>query len=172
MKQIFRRCYKTGAIALALIALLATTRTGAIAQAVKAALVRDADNPALAPYRQFFQYNWTALQGDSLVTTVPAGKRLVIEYVSYRSGADGGDQLTSAELRNGYYEDNGAIYFEIHPPHTGWQTPFEPNYSEQDGSQMVKAYFEPGTEVWLRTQHSTNNSRWINLTVNGYFVAP
>jgi len=165
----FGRFHKAGAILLALAALLLISRTGAVAQAVRAALVRDVDNPALAPYRQYFEVSWTALQDDVLVTTVPAGKRLVIEHLSYRTGSTGNDEFTAGMLRNGYYLTNAAILLEVHPPHASWNGV---GYTEQDGSQAVKAYFEPGTEIWLRIFHNTNNSRYLELTLNGYYVTP
>ncbi len=53
---------------------------------VRAALVRDADNPALAPFSGVVGFSFNALNTQGLLTTVPAGKRLVVENVSYVSG--------------------------------------------------------------------------------------
>ena len=49
---------------------------------VRAALVRDADNPALAPFRGRVDFDLCCINDGRLMTTVPAGKRLVIEYIS------------------------------------------------------------------------------------------
>src|SRR5258708_30270651 len=49
---------------------------------VRAALVRDVDNPALAPFSGTVRFSFSGLNTQALLTTVPAGKRLVVEHVS------------------------------------------------------------------------------------------
>jgi len=139
----------------------------ALVQVVNTVGVQDIDNPARAPYGQFFETEWTPIQTDVLVTTVPAGKRLVIEYISYLTSSHGTDEFAGGFIRKGFYETNAAIVLEVHPPHASFNLG---DSTQQDGSQMVKAYFDPGTEIWLRVFHTTNNMRALLLTLNGYYV--
>ncbi len=67
--------------AAALVSVVATHP--AVAQAVEAALMRDADNPARQPFQAASQGRiFTEGYEPSVIAKVPGGKRLVIEYAS------------------------------------------------------------------------------------------
>jgi hypothetical protein len=168
MNDTWKRLLKFAALPLVVLALVAFTHTEVAAQ-VKAALVRDIDTPALSPFRAVLDFSWIALQEDKLLTTVPAGKRLVIEHLSYRTLSTGGDQFVAGVLKIGYFGFNPEVYLQINPPHASWNGAA---WSEQDGSQPVKAYFDAGTEVWLVVHHNTNNTRYLTLVATGYYVTP
>src|SRR5882724_9079818 len=111
---------------------------------VRAALVRDSDNPALAPFSGVASFNFSALNTQALITTVPAGKRLVIEHVSFVSGGASSNQLVYAGLRNSQF---GAVVLvlPINAPHLS----VTPGLTLQDNSLPVRAYFEAGQDVWV-----------------------
>jgi hypothetical protein len=134
---------------------------------VRAALVRDIDAPALAPFRASVDFNLAALNDQRLLTTVPAGKRLVIEYISYWSYGPTSDQLVFGTLRTGQFGPFAHI-IQINPPHASATS----TLFIQDASLPVKLYFEPGDEVWVSVSHNTGGSRQFQMFVNGYYVTP
>ncbi len=142
--------------------------TPRVVHAITATLVRNIDNPDAAPFSGQVDYDFTFINDQRLLTTVPAGKRLVIDHVSYWSGGATGDQLVFAALRNGQFGPL-ALVLQINPPHP---SALSSTHTIQDGSQPVKAYFEAGQEVWVTASHNTNASRSFFLTVSGHYVTP
>ena len=144
---------------------------GALAQPVmaqvRAALVRDVDTPSLSPVRLAASYDLNSLNDQRLLTTVPAGKRLVIEYVSYWAYAATGTQIVFGALRNGQFGPLSVI-LEIHPAHTSAAT----GLFIQDGSQPVKAYFEAGEEVWVSASKSAGGLAHVEVFVQGHLITP
>ncbi|HWR17212.1 MAG TPA: hypothetical protein VN577_20455 [Terriglobales bacterium] len=134
---------------------------------IRPAMVRDVDTPALTPFFATVDYYFNTLNDQRLLTTVPAGKRLVIEYISYWSAGPIGDQLVFATLRRAQY-GTLMVMMQINPPHPSADS----SYTIQDGSQMVKAYFEAGDQVWVSASHNTNGYRDFNISVFGYYVTP
>lgn len=134
---------------------------------VRAALVRDVDAPALSPFRATVNYQLCCLNDQRLLTTVPAGKRLVIEHISYLSFGPTGDQLVYAALRAGQF---GPVHLVmgVNPLHASASSSF----TIQDASQPVRAYFEAGEEVWVSASHNTGGNRQFELHVAGYYVTP
>ena len=142
------------------------TAGSAVAQAVKAALVRDIDTPALAPLRAGGTLNFAALNDSQLVTAVPVGKRLVIEHMSYQFSGVPSNELIEIVLRNGQF-GQFRHNLEIHPQHAT----LIPTSKVQEGSQAVKDYFEAGEQVWVNAVH-TDNAGTLQWYLTGYFVTP
>jgi hypothetical protein len=134
---------------------------------VRAALVRDIDTPALAPFRASVDFSLGALNDQRLLTTVPAGKRLVIEYISYWSYGPTTDQLVFGTLRSGEFGPFEQM-IQINPPHASAAS----TLFIQDASLPVKVYFEAGEEVWVSVSHNTNGARQFQMIANGYYVTP
>jgi hypothetical protein len=132
---------------------------------VRAALVRDADNPALAPFRGGVNFPLTAINTQRLLTTVPAGRRLVIEHISYWTFGPFGNELIFAALRAGEFGDN-QVLLEVNRPHVSAAS----GIGIQDGSQPARVYFEPGEAVWVSASQNTVASRSIEVRVQGYYV--
>lgn len=128
-------------------------------------VVTSADNPALSPVTLRASFNFTALNNQALLTTVPAGKRLVIDYVSYYSGGSSAGELVFLSLRNGEFGPLLMIA-EINPPHASASA----GLTIQDGSQPAKAYFEAGQEVWFTASRSSGDVRTIDAIVVGHYV--
>lgn len=134
---------------------------------VRATLVRDIDAPALAPFSGAIEYSSTILNDQRLLITVPAGKRLVIEHISYYTASTTGDQFVFGALRRGQFGPL-AIVLEVNAPHAAASTGF----TIQDGSMPVKLYFEAGEEVWVSASHNTGSSRNFRLMAQGHYVTP
>jgi hypothetical protein len=143
---------------------LATPRE-AIAQS-RAALVRDVDTPALQPFRAQAAVSLVALNTQQLVTTVPAGKRLVIEYISWNATNAGSAQIVFAALRSGQF---GAVQqnFQIAAPHVSVTS----GLTLQDGSMPVRVYFEAGEEVWASVSGNNTGSN-LSMQLQGYIITP
>ena len=135
---------------------------------VRAALVRDVDTPALSPFRFGVQYSLTAINEQRLLTTVPPGKRLVIEYISWWGYSAVGTELVYGGLRVGQFGPN-SVMLQVNPPHAS-ATPG--SFTIQDGSQVVKAYFEAGEEVWASVSKSAGGAASIEIRVHGHLVTP
>jgi hypothetical protein len=117
------------------------------------------------PFRSNTIIDFDSLADGALVTTVPAGKRLVIESVSWSSRSPIGDQVTLAALRAGEF-GSILIYVQINPPHASLSA----NFTVQDGSQSVQVYFEAGEEVWLAASSTTTVGSFLNAALLGRLV--
>jgi hypothetical protein len=116
----------------------------AVAQMVKAALVRDVDNPALQPV------------AIPLTDTfkVPSGKRLVIEYVSWRGTANQGFVVAAgiATVTNGV----SLIHYVPGVPVTG----------ENIGGEKVFIVADPGSTVTYQSAGAIGSP----VVLSGYYV--
>jgi hypothetical protein len=156
-----------GTAFLGLLAVIGGTFAKPLWAQVRAAMVRDIDTPALAPYRATVEFSLCCINDQRRLITVPVGKRLVLEHISYYSAGQTGDELIFGAFRNGQFGPM-VVNFEIRPPHASAASGF----TIQDGAMPVKAYFEPGDDVWLSVSHNSGVSRTIQVQVNGYFVTP
>lgn len=156
-----------------MIAVLVAGATGllpadvASAQA-RPAMVRDVDAPALTPFRTGVTFSITGVNSSRLLTTVPVGKRLVIEHISYWGFSSTGTTFVFAALRTGEFGPMRSI-LEIRPPHASATSSF----TIQDASLPVKAYFEAGEQVWVTVSKSSGSGdASIEVTVQGHLVTP
>lgn len=150
--------------------MLAAIGAGSIVPAeaqVRPALVRDVDTPALSPFRTTISVSLVSLNEQKLVTKVPAGKRLVLEHISYWGFSQVGQSLVFAALRTGQFGPMATI-LQINPPHAS-ATPS--SFVLQDGAMPVKAYFEAGEEVWVTVTKTSGNAQF-EIAVQGYLVTP
>lgn len=134
---------------------------------VRPALVRDQDNPALAPVTASTTLVLIPINTQQVLMTVPAGKRLVIEHVSYFASGDASDQLIYLSLRVGSLGEVVHV-FQINPPHTA----FISGTTIQDGGTPIKAYFEAGQDVVVSASHTSNVPRQVQVFVTGYYITP
>ncbi len=159
------------------LALVMTTLCGLVslptqAQVAKPALVRDIDDPALQPFRitQFCG----SVNNASVITcqpaTVPAGKRLVIEFVGFY--ADGGNQdpVVSFRLRVGGQSSNNGFFMVAKPSDFVLQAggvSYNVAYN-----QLVKLDFEAGETIEVNAFYinNTNSQKNFQINLQGYFV--
>ena len=125
-------------------------------------IVRDANAPERQPFSAVVQHGFPTTNVQRLITTVPAGKRLVIEHLTWSAFAPTGQQVIFGSLREGELGRN-VMFLQINPPHISAVS----SLTLQDGSQPVRVYFDAGQEVWSSIS-STNNQGEIQLTVSGH----
>ncbi len=128
--------------------------------------VRDVDNPARQPFQVQVVGDFAdgaSTTGDIPITTVPAGKLLVIEYVSLFGSMLTGQQLVRARLQTG----NPPVYSELRFNIQGGNVEVTRDYFV--GSQF---YAQPGPISCFAERNSTAgaNPASVTFTVSGYFV--
>ena len=127
--------------------------------------VRDVDNPTRQPFHAEVVGGFAdgaSTTGDITIATVPAGKRLIIEYVSGFGEMLGNDSLVSLAVdqfhlritRQGSNADGSRDYFVA--------------------SQLVRMDFShPGEAVSVLGERDSNlgeNPSSVTFTISGYFV--
>ena len=138
-----------------------------LAQARAVLMMRDVDTPALTPFRASLDFPVEFINEQRLVTTVPAGKRLVLQHISYWTYSVDANQFVFGSLRNGELGPN-ALLLQVNPPHAS----ATPGLSIQDGSMPVTVYFESGEEVWLSVSKNTGAFRQFNAQIYGHLITP
>lgn len=156
-----------GAATLTVLAIVGSMAAEPVWAQVRAALVRDVDAPALAPVSLRASFSFNALNNQALLTTVPAGKRLVIDNISYSSGGVNTGQLVFVALRSAEFGPLMTIV-PVNPPHAAASSGF----TLQDASIPTTVYFEAGQEVWLSASRSTGSSRTFEAYITGHYVTP
>lgn len=160
------RWFATGAGTVALAgAFLLGARAPAIAQAVEAALFRDADNPALQPFQAFTSGRvWGAGRHPAIITHVPEGKRLVIEYVSTWI-TDYGSAHYVLEVNT--FRDGRAIRHMV--PLV--QQVNNSTWTDYIAGQPVKLYADPDTDVVVAVQRTGyREASDISTAISGHLV--
>jgi hypothetical protein len=127
--------------------------------------VRDVDSPALQPFRTSLNMSVTALNQQGLLGTVPAGKRLVLEHVSWGASMASGQQFVFAAIRVGEFGPL-AERLEIHPPHVSLSSSF--NF--QEGATPTRQYFEAGDELWVAIPVTSATSARFEIIVSGHLI--
>jgi hypothetical protein len=126
--------------------------------------VQDVDNPARQPFQQ--KMNFNLADGFSEVcmpiATVPAGKRLVIEYVSAKVNIPGGQKLRALNV---FTNLNGDFaYHFLVPTPTG-------AFNEYVAGQQVRLYADPNTQVNICASRDTGDGiAPVQATISGYLV--
>ena len=115
---------------------------------VRAALVRDVDNPALQPVM-------FAIGSNPQTFHVPVGKRLVIEYVSWRG-----------TVNQGFIVAVGLDVFTNGVEGTHY-IPGSPVSGENIGGQKVRIEADPNTVVTYQSAGSIGDG---TVLVSGYYV--
>lgn len=120
--------------------------------------VRDVDTPG----RQAVQFTLSPSSGVSSFSqdqfTVPAGKRLVIEYYSA--------QLTQ-------YPSSGYAYMYMTTSvggNTNYYKVIPPSSTTAPFNQLTRIYADPGTQVTAQVTQSSGTSSGGNLIVSGYYI--
>jgi len=131
-------------------------------------IFQNRDEPARQPFQRFASFQMQApATGAGDTFTVPAGKRLVIEYVSLRTNINtGANQVVSYSLSN---QGGGSLgTFSFVPQPTIDSAIGTTGYIAHG---QLRAYCDPGTNVTITAvRNSTNDSDTVNYTVSGYYV--
>ncbi|HTT36356.1 MAG TPA: hypothetical protein VMH32_01655 [Burkholderiales bacterium] len=129
------------------------------------ASIRNADNPAFQP----FQATGTGTISNSALvtlTTVPANKRLVIEYVSFSASVPT-DQRVMGTVSTALASGAASFVVSVAPQGSdGFKDYFA-------GSQVVRIYADPGTDVVAecdRVPPLGTGAGSCTFAISGYFV--
>lgn len=149
----------------------AVTSVPALAQAVRAALVRDVDNPAVDPVRTALLVQIPANQGfqtvDGLI--VPPGKRLVIENASVWTFTTNPDRITGVWVRPKTLP-NPPVYLLLDPSESEFRT-LSFNATVAAYNRTIRAYFNPGEQLTAEVYaDGTAALKQANIYLQGYYV--
>jgi hypothetical protein len=149
----------------------ALTTGPALAQAVRAALVRDVDNPAVDPVRTALlvslETSDNARSVDGLI--VPAGKRLVIENASIWTFSTGSDRITGVWVRpkNNPFP---PVYLLLDPAENEFRTIVSGN-TVAAYNRTIKAFFNPGEQLTADVFADGDTAgKIVNIYLQGYYV--
>jgi hypothetical protein len=148
----------------------AVTTVPAIAQAVRAALVRDVDNPALDPVRTPLIVSLQPNEGLKVVDglIVPAGKRLVIENASVWTFTSGADRITGVWLRP---KINSQLVYILLDPAANEFRQILGNNTVAAYNRPLKVYFNPGEQLTAEVYADGNsNVKSANIYLQGHYV--
>jgi hypothetical protein len=129
---------------------------------------RDADNPAFQPFQGVVGIPIAAgdLFGQATLTTVPTGKRLVIEYLDGRAELPIGQRITIVR-----FQTDIAGFTQIeHCFGADFQATSQ-NEDRLTFNHLLRAYADPGARIEVfvnRSDSAGSGSARVNLT--GYFV--
>jgi hypothetical protein len=140
--------------------------TGEAMAVTRPAIVRDADNGALEPFRVRIEIAISSLTQSVDLVTVPAGKRLVIEHVSWSASVPTGQQIIFAGLND--QNGNMIAFLNIPVPIVS----LSPSFQVQTSSESVKIYLNPGEVVRFSSSITSYQPVTPNLqvVVHGYYV--
>jgi hypothetical protein len=140
---------------------------------VRAAFVRDIDHPSRQPVVIFSQINVVAgnlggngdifiqpAAGPSL-TSVPAGKRLVIEFIAFRSlGFSPGDSIQSLHINSSLFGSSRSTPIQV-----------TRHINSYTATHMVRIFGGPGTTLGAQILRSSTGLQEIGLLEgSGYLV--
>ena len=137
--------------------------------------VSDADNPARQPFQAVVTGVLSASgdTGNVPITTVPAGKRLIIEHVSVFCFAQTGQRIFLASigvaLQNAYNGANLNHYLTLSPQGSnGFDLDF------YTASEQVRLYADPGTQVFVDAAGNPPSASGLpssaHFAISGYLV--
>jgi hypothetical protein len=161
----------TATLVLTLVVILVVAAPETIAQ-VRAALVKNVDEPGLNPFSQSFVLSTNACSCTNCcfisTDTVPAGKRLVIQNVSGWFPLSSAANAGYIHLSQG--DSGGSTVINTIPPtfRTQWNGGDYPAY---EFNQNTMAFVDAGKQARVAIFSSASfGSRSGTLTINGYFV--
>lgn len=165
-------CLKSVLVSVAAVTALgaALTAPPAFAQ-TRPALVRDADNPALQPFRALINVNLGASETIKVVDgpTVPAGKRLVIENVSMWIFTS-----ASADIATGVWltvPGSSPATFFLADPTSAERKLLAGGGSVTAYNRQVRLYYNAGEVIQANVFFDgTAGTKIANYYLNGYLV--
>jgi len=136
--------------------------------ATSATITRDSDAPARHPFQRFGYFSIDSpAWGASDSFTVPAGKELVIEYLSIRSNiVSGGNQIVTYSLTN---TGMGGIGLFSYVPQTTIVSTFGTIGYLAD--RLVRIYCDPGSTVTVQAlRNGSAGSDTVSYTLSGHLI--
>ncbi len=170
MNGLLRRLVVVASILLIVASIVTITRSDVVAQ-IRAALVKNVDQPGRTPYQQSVEFDPASgsFTRFYLVTfpAVPAGKRLVVEHVSAMIGVTAGGQPDFLAFGDFYTLNTNNIAL-VNPVWTSKSTAVGPYWM---ADRDVLVYYEPGVTPKIKIGSSTDFSHANSiLNVHGYLI--
>lgn len=130
--------------------------------------VCEVNNPDKQPFQASVELSLPpGTEGQNGFVTVPAGKRLVIEYVSGQAFLPTGQKALFSVIVSLQGQSTGTWHY-LESTVVG---PFGSQDCFQCG-RMVKLYADPGTTVMLRTDRDSPTGTGLSrMTLSGHFVS-
>jgi len=125
---------------------------------------QDVDNPAFQPFQKQEQLAFVIGVTDRLVNIpVPAGKRLVIEFVSFQCLLPIGQNPTNNSIRL----NNAVTHFFLTP----LQGAASSSFNVFMCSTPTRLYCDPGSSVQVFAGRNTGESAaTVNVSISGHYV--
>lgn len=154
------KTYAAMTVVLATLGVIAgsSSARNALAEVHRIILVHDVDNPALQPFTAAGLNTAIIGVGSGTITTVPQGKRLVIEYVSAQLNVAPGDRAVLSIITT------ESQYIPLTRQGT---------FNGQDflvAGQTTRIYADPGTNVDFTAVVNSNSSAQATVIISGYYV--
>jgi hypothetical protein len=159
-----------GAVLIVAVAVLGGQFAQPVLAQIRAALVRDVDNPALDPVRTPFVISLQPFEGVKVVDglVVPPGKRLVIENASIWTFCTGTDRITGVWLRP---KVNPQLVYILLDPAANEFRPILGNSVVAAYNRTLKVYFNPGEQLTAEVYADGNaNFKSANIYLQGHYV--
>lgn len=146
-------------------AVFTAVTSGPLIAQIRATLVSDINNPARQPvqlnFAETIPAGSTQASFGTVIYTVPAGKRLVLEYFYGHAVAPAGQGVNVALLFPDYYyplQERSGIFAD-------------PGRSLFQSNEPVRIYYDPGATVRILTyRNQTAGSASTNTRLNGHLV--
>jgi hypothetical protein len=134
------------------------------------ALVRDVDNPGRDPFQIQLPVPIAAgTNAPNAVFQVPAGKRLVIEYVSAMGNVPVGQRVQFVNVNT--FSSGSLVFHYLRATEMGTSSA-TPGVG-YIASEAVRFYADPGTQVRVAVNRNDGaGTGTFTIAVSGYLVAP
>jgi hypothetical protein len=130
-------------------------------------VTRDFDNPAFEPFQGRVGFSVDELFAQDVLLTVPAGKRLVIEYMNRRAELPIGQTIIHVRMQIVEAGGNGSIEHCFGAEFQGTQ-------GGQDHftfNHLMRVYAAPGSSITVIVNRSATDAfGTASVAVTGYFV--
>ena len=125
---------------------------------------KDVDTPAKQPFQEEVVATLASGPDGAVITTVPAGKRLVIETITSNSRIDISGVAVSPQLL--LTVNNRTVTHIIGLNSIGQNA----TISFWTATHGVRLYADPSTEVHVACRAIINANQFCDVTISGYFV--
>jgi hypothetical protein len=132
------------------------------------------DNPARQPFQFSRSLTFSPATGQTSCAgpcfSVPAGKRMVIEFVSVIAEVGSGEKVLSLEIVQFPISQSSIVHF-LPPVFVGTNNPFQNNSDMFLISQKIKMYLDAstGADIEVFKNVSTSNGS-ISANLSGYLI--
>jgi hypothetical protein len=156
-----------GALAIAVLATQTTTAQGSKGSGITQ--IKDTEHPARSAVQASCSVTWTDAAGVKAcdLMTVPAGKRLVIEFATVIASTQGTDAIRTASIATALAE--APLYSRL----LLGREEGDPSYTFWVATHPLRAYSDPGSLVRgfsAFVGNAADSGQHCDFTITGYLV--